>query len=69
MSPIREFELKGHLKGNPDNVINDSSRDSSKLAQSDFQLYEALEVLKTMAMLDGKAPADIAKDTHLLGTR
>ncbi|MHB1948649.1 MAG: S41 family peptidase [Gammaproteobacteria bacterium] len=69
MSPIREFELKGHLKGNADNVINDSSRDSSKLAQSDFQLYEALEVLKTMAMLGGNTPADVAKDTHLLGTR
>lgn len=52
IAPIREFELKGHLKGNADNVINDDKRNSSSLAQSDFQLFEALEVLKTMAMLD-----------------
>lgn len=56
LTPIREFELKGHLKGNPDNVITDGKNDATELAQSDFQLYEALEVLKTMAMLNSPQP-------------
>lgn len=50
LAPIREYELKGHLPGtsknpdltNPDNV---------NLAQTDFQLYQALKILNTMYML------------------
>lgn len=52
MSPIREFELKGHLKGSTgDETILDAKRGSGLLAQTDFQLYQALEILQTMAML------------------
>lgn len=55
MEPIREFELKGHLKGQgSDTAIIDKKADSTALAQSDFQLYEALEILKTMAMMNGQ---------------
>jgi len=50
LSPIREFELKGHLAGQNDKNIAVTSNDSS-LAQSDFQLYQALKILKTMSML------------------
>lgn len=53
MDPIREYELKGHLKGQAtDLTITDLKRSSSNLAQTDFQLYQALEVLKTMAMIN-----------------
>lgn len=50
ISPIREYELKGHL-GSVDktpSVVN--HKEDSALAQSDFQLYEALKILKTMVM-------------------
>jgi carboxyl-terminal processing protease len=55
MSPIREFELKGHLMGNPlDKTAATSNseiiKNDTTLAQTDFQLYEALKILKTMAM-------------------
>jgi carboxyl-terminal processing protease len=76
MTPIREFELKGHLK-NPSadtsNVLSDPKNDTSALAQKDFQLYQALEILKTMAMLNqnqsilatttSPAPTPVAKPT------
>lgn len=67
MAPIREFELKGHLKGTSDNTnIADSKNDTSTLAQSDFQLYQALEILRTMVMLNHNAnsPNILAKDQH-----
>jgi len=58
MAPIREFELKGHLpvpnsKESDNNtlVIADGSRSGAGLARTDFQLYQALEVLKTMNMI------------------
>jgi len=54
IAPIREFELKGHLPGQDtgnSNTIIDDDKQASNLARSDFQLYEALEVLKTMHML------------------
>ena len=63
MTPIREFELKGHLKGNPDNIITDSKNSSAALAQTDFQLYQALEILKTMAMMKGQNQ-NILAGTH-----
>jgi carboxyl-terminal processing protease len=52
MAPIREFGLKGHLKGTNDATAGDSKTDNVGLAQSDFQLYEAVKVLKTMAMIN-----------------
>jgi carboxyl-terminal processing protease len=53
-APIREFELKGHLAGKDSaNTLNsDDKNDSVSLAQSDFQLYQALKTLKTMSMLE-----------------
>jgi carboxyl-terminal processing protease len=63
MTPIREFELKGHLKGNPDSIITDSKNSSAALAQTDFQLYQALEILKTMAMMKGQNQSMLA-GTH-----
>lgn len=51
LSPIREFELKGHLGGTP-GVTNNDKGDYIGLAQSDFQLYQALKILNTMYMLD-----------------
>ncbi len=59
IAPIREFELKGHLPvpgKNADNtaaptLINDQTQSGAGLARSDFQLYQALEILKTMNML------------------
>ncbi len=53
MAPIREFELKGHLAGKDSALaIADDKSDTITLAQSDFQLYQALKTLKTMVMLD-----------------
>lgn len=53
MAPIREFDLKGHIKGqNPNNTITDNSRDSVNLAETDFQLYEAVKVLNTLTMVN-----------------
>lgn len=55
LSPIREFELKGHLANNDTiggNLAPDTKGDSVNLAQTDFQLYQAIKILKTMHMLD-----------------
>jgi carboxyl-terminal processing protease len=61
MEPIREFELKGHLAGPDANKKDGVTKattaplkvfDTANLAQTDFQLYQALEILKTMAMLN-----------------
>lgn len=52
MSPIREYELKGHLPGQgTNNKSTPALTDNVGLAQTDFQLYEALKVLNTMYML------------------
>ncbi|HSW69332.1 MAG TPA: S41 family peptidase [Gammaproteobacteria bacterium] len=56
IAPIREFELKGHLpvpgSTDADSLnITDTSRSGANLARTDFQLYQALEILKTMNML------------------
>lgn len=57
MEPIREFKLKGHLKGTSENtaIDDDKKNDLMNLAQTDFQLYEALKILRTMAMLNQKS--------------
>ncbi len=54
LEPIKEFELKGHLANTSKTPLpaDDSSKeDLSNLAQDDFQLYEALKILKAMYML------------------
>lgn len=64
MAPIREFELKGHLKGAEGTAADNkpSKFDGPALAQSDFQLYQALEVLKTMNMVSNTSN----QDAHML---
>jgi len=56
LAPVKEFQLKGHLPGTKTTSNTDASLDTlaqnqkdSTLAQSDFQLYEALKILKSMA--------------------
>jgi len=56
IEPIKEYQLKNHLKGadsvtsNPD-VLNNND---IAMARTDFQLFEALKILRTMYMLDQK---------------
>lgn len=52
LQPVREFSLKGHLKGTNDATAGDPKTDNVNLAESDFQLYEAMKILKTMIMVD-----------------
>jgi carboxyl-terminal processing protease len=57
IEPIKEFQLKNHLAGsngkpNPDAV--QATANDSNLARSDFQLYEALKILRTMSMISDK---------------
>lgn len=63
LAPIREFELKGHLPGKDSSAtaLPDDKGDSINLAQSDFQLYQAVKILKTMSMLE--------KEKNLLATQ
>lgn len=58
LSPIREYELKGHLPGTG-GISGDSASNNTilqgdqaeTLARTDFQLYEAEKILLTMNML------------------
>lgn len=58
MGPIREFELKNHLKGKSADV--DSGKgvnaipDYAGIAQEDFQLYEALKILEAVSHTTNK---------------
>jgi carboxyl-terminal processing protease len=64
--PIREFELKGHLAGKKSadttELSPDEKADAVALAQSDFQLYQAVKILKTITMLDKEQ--DIMAASH-----
>lgn len=51
LNPIREFELKGHLAGDKSITVTET-RHITPSAQNDFQLYEALKLLKTMYMVE-----------------
>lgn len=54
LAPIREFDLKGHLKNSTvDSTLNDKPIDlnTNILAQQDFQLYAAFKILKTISMV------------------
>jgi carboxyl-terminal processing protease len=58
LGPIREFELKNHLKSKTaaaDAVAKGTidNNDYTDLAQQDFQLYEALKILDAVATLKG----------------
>lgn len=52
LKPIREFDLKGHLAGQNDGITIANKQDTTNLAQTDFQLYQAIKILKTMSMLN-----------------
>jgi carboxyl-terminal processing protease len=65
IAPIREFELKGHLPGNTadaGSVINDNKR-GINLARTDFQLYEALEILKTLTLTQSRQQLTVPPTT------
>lgn len=51
--PIKEYELKGHLPNKNTKIIPtaDNKTDAIILAQDDFQLYEALKILRTMQVV------------------
>jgi carboxyl-terminal processing protease len=66
LSPIREFELKGHLAGDTTKTPSLTTTipdNSENLARSDFQLYEAVKVLKTM-MMYGKNQSMMTDTSH-----
>ena len=57
IEPIKEYQLKNHLKGaetalGSGNSAELSNNNDTVLARSDFQLFEALKILRTMYMLD-----------------
>lgn len=54
IEPIKEYQLKNHLQGTSSGKTNPNSLDNNDtgLANSDFQLFEALKILRTMYMLD-----------------
>lgn len=62
IEPIKEYQLKNHLKGaessNAPLPANLSQFDIS-LANSDFQLFEALKILRTVYMLQAKNKTDV----------
>src|SRR5262249_27236165 len=60
IEPIKEADLKGSLvneKGTPDKSLEEARKkiedDEQKLAESDYTLYEALNLLKGLAIARG----------------
>jgi carboxyl-terminal processing protease len=51
MEPIKEYQLKNHLKGNAGSDTSVATPIDLTLAHDDYQLFEALKVLRTMYML------------------
>lgn len=60
IQPIKEYQLRNHLKGISDDSssITQTPLDNNDLglAQEDFQLFEALKILRTVYMLSEKKP-------------
>jgi carboxyl-terminal processing protease len=54
IEPIKEYQLKNHLSSGNELTANTNNVDpgDSLLANSDFQLFEAVKVLRTMYMVD-----------------
>jgi carboxyl-terminal processing protease len=54
IEPIKEYQLKNHLAGAKTNAeaTNFLSSSDTTLAREDFQLFEALRILRTVYMLD-----------------
>lgn len=53
IEPIKEYQLKNHLQGTGTAIASAQSleRNELNLAHDDFQLFEALKILRTMYML------------------
>jgi carboxyl-terminal processing protease len=71
VAPIREFELKGHLAGSKDSDKTSplvDYKNGGALARSDFQLYQALEILKTMNMIGRNNSSSLAPVPELAPT-
>lgn len=55
IEPIKEYQLKNHLKGSDTPAIPAAlQRNDLGLANTDFQLFEALKILRTMQMMQAK---------------
>lgn len=55
LEPIKEYQLKNHLPGSTTSVganLKDITQNDMGLAQEDFQLFEALKLLRTLHMLE-----------------
>lgn len=57
IEPIKEYQLRNHLVGAEKNTAtaNGTERNDLGLANQDFQLFEALKILRTMYMLNQQA--------------
>lgn len=51
IEPIKEYQLKNHLVSDKSEKNTPQDRNETYLAQEDFQLFEALKILRTMYML------------------
>lgn len=79
LEPIKEYQLKGHLKGaEKDGKLPELLKNETSLASTDYQLFEALKILRTIYMLEGKhkslkgkiAPAQtVATETPATATK
>ena len=57
IEPIKEYQLKNHLQGTNANTTTNTnliSNNDSALAQNDFQLFQAVKILRTMEHLNNK---------------
>lgn len=54
LEPIKEYQLKNHLAGSPTNDANTKALEINDigLAQDDFQLFQAIKILRTMYSLN-----------------
>lgn len=52
LEPIKEYQLKNHLPGTGDDKKNPIMQNDLGLANTDFQLYQAVKILRTMYMMD-----------------
>lgn len=71
IEPIKEYQLKNHLKGAETPGVPAILQNDTNLASTDFQLFEALKILRTVYMMEAKtkpiippvvAPTTIAAD-------
>lgn len=64
IEPIKEYQLKNHLQGTTTNKTNSKDHADISLAQNDFQLFEALKILRTMYMLNPNSQAVKSPSSH-----